>query len=124
MLLLLGIDSAFSLVEGAASALVEKLRISHASITFLLCVTGFVLGLLFCTQAGIHWVGWADHICNDIGLPLVMLLQCIVAGWLFERGIGLPFWFFVVGMAVCLVVGLLIYRSGNPPAAAAALAEE
>ena len=83
MLLLLGIDSAFSLVEGAASALVEKTGRKHAGITAVICVIGFSVGLVFCTRAGGNWVDWANHICNDIGLPLVMLLQCIVAGWLF-----------------------------------------
>lgn len=117
MLLLLGIDSAFSLVEGAASALVEKTRFKHAHITAVLSVFGFVTGLLFCTNAGRNWVGWADHICNDIGLPLVMLLQCIVVGWLFgahklrmhinevsEIGIG-RWWPFMIRVVCPLLIG-------------------
>ena len=55
-------------------------------------------------------------------------MASVVAGALFEAGsvmraeegfalgLGLPFWFFVVGMAVCLVIGLLIYRSAPAPA--------
>jgi hypothetical protein len=31
----------------------------------------------------------------------------------------LPFWFFVVGVSVCLVVGLLIYRGGRSVAVTA-----
>jgi MFS transporter, DHA1 family, multidrug resistance protein len=46
-----------------------------------------------------------------------LVMASLVAGALFERGIGLPFWFFVVGMFVCLVVGLLIYRSALPSVA-------
>jgi DHA1 family multidrug resistance protein-like MFS transporter len=42
---------------------------------------------------------------------LALVVASLVAGNLFEVGIGLPFWFFVAGLAVCLVVGLLIYRS-------------
>jgi DHA1 family multidrug resistance protein-like MFS transporter len=45
---------------------------------------------------------------------LALVVASLVAGTLFERGIGLPFWFFVVGMVVCLAVGLLIYRSAHP----------
>lgn len=57
---------------------------------------------------------------------LALIVASVVAGALFEAGtvmrdeegfalgLGLPFWFFVVGMSVCLVVGLLIYRSAQP----------
>ena len=48
-----------------------------------------------------------------------LVVASVVAGALFERDTGLPFWFFVVGMAVCLVIGLLIYRSARPTVAAA-----
>ncbi len=50
---------------------------------------------------------------------LALVVASVVAGALFERGIGLPFWFFVGGIIVCLVLGLAIYRSaGRDPAAA------
>jgi DHA1 family multidrug resistance protein-like MFS transporter len=44
---------------------------------------------------------------------LALVVASLAAGNLFEIGIGLPFWFFVVGLAICLVAGLLIYRSGQ-----------
>jgi MFS family permease len=47
---------------------------------------------------------------------LAIILASIVAGALFDQGMDLPFWFFVIGVGVCLVVGLLIYRSARPPA--------
>ncbi len=47
---------------------------------------------------------------------LAIILASIVAGALFEQEIDLPFWFFVVGVGVCLVLGLLIYRSAGVPA--------
>ena len=50
---------------------------------------------------------------------LALVVASLAAGNLFEIGIGLPFWFFVVGLAVSMVVGLLIYRSADPPAASA-----
>ncbi len=51
---------------------------------------------------------------------LALVVASLAAGNLFEIGIGLPFWFFVGGLAICLVVGLLIYRSGDPERAAMA----
>ena len=44
---------------------------------------------------------------------LALVVASLVAGNLFEVRIGLPFWFFVFGLALSLVVGLLIYRSAD-----------
>ena len=51
---------------------------------------------------------------------LALVVASLAAGNLFEIGIGLPFWFFVVGLAICLVAGLLIYRSAQRAETAAA----
>ena len=45
---------------------------------------------------------------------LALVVASLAAGNLFEIGIGLPFWFFVFGLALSLVVGLPIYRSASP----------
>jgi MFS family permease len=44
---------------------------------------------------------------------LALIVASLMAGTLFEWGIGLPFWSFVAGMGVCVVVGLAIYRSAT-----------
>lgn len=44
---------------------------------------------------------------------LALIVASLTAGTLFERSLGLPFWFFVVGMGVCVVAGLAIYRSAT-----------
>ena len=36
---------------------------------------------------------------------LAIIVASVVAGALFEQGIDLPFWFFVVGVGICLVAG-------------------
>jgi MFS transporter, DHA1 family, multidrug resistance protein len=54
---------------------------------------------------------------------LALVVAATVSGVLFEEGIGYPFWFFVAGLAVCLAVGLLIYRGGRAPGPHRALAE-
>lgn len=54
---------------------------------------------------------------------LALVVAAMVSGALFEEGIGYPFWFFVAGLAVCLVVGLLIYRSADPHRGALQVAE-
>ena len=47
---------------------------------------------------------------------LALVVASVVAGALFEENLAYPFWFFIVGMVVCLVIGLLIYR-GAPSTA-------
>jgi MFS family permease len=47
---------------------------------------------------------------------LALVVASVIAGALFEADLAYPFWFFVVGMAICLVVGLVIYRGGRAPA--------
>jgi MFS family permease len=44
---------------------------------------------------------------------MALIIAAIAAGSLFEVDMDLPFWFFVVGVAVSLVLGLLIYRGAR-----------
>jgi len=83
-LLALGIDSAFSLVEGVLTGIYEKIRINRKLLTFLFCLFGFTLGLVFCTRGGLYWVDIVDNWAGTYGLAIVGLLQCIVIGWLYK----------------------------------------
>ena len=51
---------------------------------------------------------------------LALVVASLAAGNLFEIGIGLPFWFFVIGLAISTVAGLALYRSANPSVATSA----
>ena len=44
---------------------------------------------------------------------LALVVASVVAGALFEQDMAFPFWFFIVGMVVCLAIGLLIYRGAS-----------
>jgi MFS family permease len=50
---------------------------------------------------------------------LALVVASLAAGNLFEIGIGLPFWFFVLGLAISAVAGLALYRSAQRPTTAA-----
>jgi len=54
---------------------------------------------------------------------IALIVASIVAGALWERQSSLPFWFFVAGMAVCLVLGLLVYFGLRPRTTPEPLAE-
>lgn len=52
-----------------------------------------------------------------------LIVASLVAGVLFERGLALPFWFFVVGFGACVVAALLVLRGGRSPDGSSAIAE-
>ncbi|MFH1378275.1 MAG: sodium-dependent transporter [Planctomycetota bacterium] len=83
MLLTLGIDSLFSIVEAVAVGVHDRLsgRIKRSTITIALCVIGFIFSLAYSLQSGLYWLDIVDHWINDMGLALVGLFQCVVLGW-------------------------------------------
>ncbi|MCK4719133.1 sodium-dependent transporter, partial [bacterium] len=84
MLLTLGIDSAFSLVEAASTAFSDEIKIKRHTTTVILCVVGFLAGLLFITDGGLYWLDIVDHWVNDYGLILVAFLEVLFLGWFFN----------------------------------------
>jgi len=83
MLLTLGIDSAFSLVEAAVAAGRDRWKISRKAVNLFTCGVAFILGLIFCTEAGLYWLDIVDHFINNFGLVLIGLFECLVIGYVF-----------------------------------------
>ncbi len=83
MLLLLAIDSAFSLVEASVASLEDKFGWSHHKSMSAVCVLGFLLGLPFMFQSGLFWFDTVDRFMNHQGLVWACLLECIVFGHLY-----------------------------------------
>lgn len=86
MLLTLGIDSAFSLVEAGAAGLMDKYKFKRIHANTLICVLAFILGIVFTSRSGVHWLTIADYFYNNFGLILVGLFECLVVGWIFGTG--------------------------------------
>jgi NSS family neurotransmitter:Na+ symporter len=84
MLLTLGIDSAFSLVEAAVAGLQDKWKISRIWLNTIVCVAALALGILFTTRAGLYWLDIVDHHLTNFGLAVVGLFMCIVVGYVFK----------------------------------------
>ena len=82
MLLTLGIDSAFSIVEATATAVYDKFRMKRSRLVFALCAIGFLFGLIFCFGSGIYWLDVNDRFLAEYSLPLVALVQTVALGWL------------------------------------------
>jgi NSS family neurotransmitter:Na+ symporter len=66
MLLTLGVDSAFSIVEAVSTAMYDKFRVKREKLVMLLCIGGFLMGLVFCFGAGIYWLDISDKFLTDL----------------------------------------------------------
>ena len=82
-LLVAGISSAISIVEAFMSALVDQFGWRRERIAAVLCVCGFLCGLVFCSQAGLFWLDLVDHFITTYGLVLVAICEALIVGWLF-----------------------------------------
>lgn len=84
VLLTLGIDSAFSLVEAINSALHDRFpKLSLPRISLIVCTIGFLCGLIYTTRAGLYFLDIIDHFVNAYNLILIGLLQAILVGWIY-----------------------------------------
>jgi len=84
-LLLLGIDSAFSITESVLASIVDKTAWSRGKVLIVMSLIGLLIGLGFCTQGGLSWLGTFDDFINGTwGITLTALLECFVLGWLFR----------------------------------------
>lgn len=86
MLFTLGIDSAFSIVEGIVAGLVDKFNWNKKKTTLIVCLVGLLGGLIFATKGGLYWLDITDHFVNDFNLIMIGVFQCFVVGWLFGSG--------------------------------------
>jgi NSS family neurotransmitter:Na+ symporter len=84
MLLTLGIDSAFSLVEAGAASIVDKFKVKrvHANIGF--GILALLIGILYTTRSGLYWLDIVDYFMNNFGLLAVGLIQCFAVGYFYS----------------------------------------
>ena len=85
-LLLLGIDSAFSITEAALASMIDKTGWKRTSVLTGLSVVGFAVGILFTTRGGGNWLGLIDGTVNTgtFGIMFLGLIECLVLGWIFD----------------------------------------
>ena len=83
MILTLGIDSAFSLLESFASAVKDKWSMPHWKANLFVGGGGLLLGLPLISKAGLYWVDIMDHFMTFYGLGLVGLVECLVVAYFF-----------------------------------------
>jgi NSS family neurotransmitter:Na+ symporter len=83
-LLTFGLTSAFSMAEPLPVGLNDKWRIPTGKSTGIICLIGFLAGLIYTTGSGIHWLSISDDFLATFGFSLVALFECLIAGYAFH----------------------------------------
>jgi len=86
-LYMLGIDSAFSMVEATSTVICDTptgKKYPRMFVAFVLCILGFAFSIPFCTNWGFVLFDTIDHYLCVYLLLLVGILQCFGCGWGFD----------------------------------------
>lgn len=81
MLLLLAIDSAFSIVEAVTGALHDKWGWDHKQCNFTVAAVALLLGVPLCFGGGIHILDITDRFMTQMGITIVALGECLIVGY-------------------------------------------
>lgn len=84
MLFTLGIDSAFSLIEGVVAGLDKRGGWNKKKIMRITCLVGFIISFLYATKSGLYWLDIVDRYINNFAIIGVCLFEAIAIGWLFK----------------------------------------
>lgn len=123
-LFLLGLDSAFAFIEAVSTVIYDGMSASkdptpRPVITAFLCILGFALSLLFCTNWGIILFDIIDHYLSNYLLFFVGLLQCFGVGWCldweqtaamgekYQYASRVLFWGYWVSLLILGIVGVV-----------------
>lgn len=88
MLFLLGIDSAFSMIEACTTVicdtdLAQKRGWTKPWVSLVLCIVGFLIAVSFCTDVGPHHMDLFDDYVNTKGMIFVGILEAFSLGWVY-----------------------------------------
>ncbi len=87
-LILLGLDSAFSITESALASICDKSSWPRKLVLPIMSVVGFGFGVVFTTEGGLSWLGTVnDFVDGTWGILFVGLVECLVVGWLYNVNI-------------------------------------
>jgi len=84
-LVLLGIDSAFSLLEGVVTCLKDTTLCKDVPkwmVSAGVCIPGFFLSFIYCTDAGLFWLDVIDYYLNFM-LIIVGFFETFGLGWIY-----------------------------------------
>ena len=89
-LMLLGIDSAFSIVEAISTVIADsdlnkyKLKWSRTKISAIICICGAFGSSLYCFDTGLFWLDLIDHYINEYGMIFLGICESTAVGWFYR----------------------------------------
>lgn len=78
-----GMTSTVSMVEAFSAAVIDKTGISRKKIVTLTSLAGFLISILFATNAGLYFLDIVDNFINAYGITAIGFAEAFVIGWLF-----------------------------------------
>lgn len=135
MLLALGLGSQFGTMEGVITNMFDMkvfARVRKEILTGCVCLSSFLIGLIFCTGAGEYWLGMFDTFAGSMGLIVIAFFESIVISYVYghkkfsndiEKMIGVrpgiywqATWRFISPITIfTIVVASVYHRITNPP---------
>jgi len=90
MLFLLGIDSAFSMIEACTTVICDTdFAANHGMtkpwVSLVLCVVGFLIAVAFCTDVGPYHMDLYDDYVNTKGMIFVGIMEAFSLGWVYQN---------------------------------------
>jgi len=92
-LMLLGIDSAFSMVEAVTTVIFDsdlntyRLKWSRPKLSGAICLLGAFVSSLYCFDTGLHWLDIIDRFINEYGMVFIGTLEAAACGWFYSYDI-------------------------------------
>ncbi|XP_049765624.1 sodium- and chloride-dependent glycine transporter 2-like [Schistocerca cancellata] len=86
MLLTLGLDSQFALMETVTTALLDRfpsLRGYKIWVVMVVSVFGYFGGLIFTTNSGMYWLQLVDKYAANWSVLLIAIVECIIISWVY-----------------------------------------
>ncbi|CAD7087923.1 unnamed protein product [Hermetia illucens] len=86
MLLTLGLDSQFALMETVTTAILDKfpaLRQYKFWVVLAVSIFGYVGGLGFTTNSGMYWLQLMDKYAANWSVLLIAISECILIAWMY-----------------------------------------
>ena len=88
--MLLGIDSAFSIVEAISTVIYDsdlnkyRLKWTRMMISTVLCIAGAIGSALYCFDTGFYWLDLVDFYINNYGMVFLGICETAACGWFYS----------------------------------------
>ncbi|OAF71175.1 Na(+)/Cl(-) betaine/GABA transporter [Intoshia linei] len=88
MMLFLGIDSQFGMIETLTSGLMELMPKLFGKrrqlLTGIVCILWFIIGISMTTKGGMYVFSLMDWYCGTFSVLIIAFCECIVIAWIYD----------------------------------------